>query len=153
MMTNEVMTQMLALCLLEQECSTCNGRGLVAGIIVLHKCPTCPADKTRRPVGWTGTGRVPLLDPKLVRLPRHVLGCPEYGAAVSDDHEPNPLCRGFEPSCEPWDYVRAAAPFPADVMHDIEVAMTEALVKADKRLSPSLAAFQVVAEALLKEEK
>jgi len=101
-----------------------------------------------------GTGRVYLLDSDGkfgLRITCHTQQCSEYGRAVKKNHLPTSLCNGFKPTTNLWAYVRAAwgviddeyRTHQLDIMQAIDDALTGGT-------DPGRAAFDVVAEALLK---
>ena len=100
-------------------------------------------------------GRVPLFDPKLVRV---TCGKRAYPKRI----HPNAQCpkcfgRGYTPSTNPWAYVRAAWPLLVSKQWFILQAIERALNNISVMGVPdpqdqSPAAFKAVAKALLKEE-
>lgn len=138
----------LALCEMETECSA---QPVFIGHTVL-----CPG-------GCNATGHVPLLDPKLVRK-----RCPQCELAnCSKDSQCNCIdceLRGWVPSTDPWAYVIAAGKYwrslVANAMQSVIVIRREAAIMEaagtavfTRQEDPGLAAFDVVWESLVGEEK
>ena len=132
----------LKLCLLETRCPCICHRNLD----VNHIGPQCSCNDT---------GRIPLLDPKLVRVE-----CPSrYDRHWHKTVYTAPgTCKNWTPSTDPWAYVRAAWPLVVDkqwfVLQAVEQSLNRLSVEtgAPAPLDPGPAAFDVVAKALLKEK-
>ena len=104
----------------------------------------CLARNTRAPLpSCDGTGRVPLLDPEKVRDM-----CPpvRHGSCV---HGLYSQCRGrgWTPSTDPWDYVRAAWK-QVEFANQLRASVTRAL---GEDVDPGPAVFGVVYRVLVKE--
>lgn len=135
----------LELCLKETECVIYHSDNIEPPCT--HDSKHCPACVCH------GTSRVPLLDQKLVRIE-----CKEWHSYGSHPDRPRLSCveagcRGWVPSIDPWDYVRAAwqrTDLPVQVCADIMAAIKMAL---DHNEDPGLAAFDVVWGALVGKER
>ena len=140
----------LKLCLLEQKCpshewTSIPGKVLEDGNQVadtLEPCPTC---------GNYLSGRIPLLDPKLVRVECDSEEC-EAAIPVPGEEPECAVCqgRGWIPSVDPWAYVLAAwQEVGFEKRQEVLWAITDSLYTGQ---DPGAIAFKVVAEALLKGE-
>ena len=123
----------LKLCLLERECP--HEGQMKPG----STCPLCGKQQDEK-------GRVPLLDPKLVRESHPE--CSEGGCYASN---PRSSCqgRGWTPSTDPWAYVRAAWwEIDGRSRGDVLYVFKNMLAAGQ---DPGPACFEVVAGVLLKE--
>ena len=141
--------QALELCWKRTECLGCKGTG-----IDIHYSGQQGIGRPCKS-GCKGTGRVPLLDPEIVRVKCPLGGLESHYDPKNHIHPSDPCQgRGWIPSTDPWAYVRAAWPSIVDqqwfVLQAVERALNNISAETGMPdpLDPGPAAFDVVYEAL-----